>query len=245
MKTCEICQIPIEGKYGTGRFCSRKCSCTYSSRLNRLEKNKKIKESLSLSRPLQFVEKSCLYCETTFQKSWGRRNQKFCSKQCSSQSAGANPETQQKIREARIKSIEEGNVGFGIKCLFDGIRCDSVLEYAFLKWYKNKHPNSKIVRYPGKIDSHGIIFIPDFLIDDKIIVEVKYRKDAVGYKLGSKWSGYIELQEIKKEILYSLNPENIWFTDETCGQKFYRDCLNEVKSQNYSMNNSFIIDTIA
>lgn len=231
MKTCEVCQITIEKKYGSGRFCSRKCSCSYSSRVNRLEKNKKIKESLLLSHPPQYIKKICSHCGIDFQKTISKRNQKFCSKQCSSQSTNGNSETQQKIREARLRAIENGNIGFGIRCSFDGIRCDSVLEYAFIKWHKERHPNAKITRYAGKIESHGIVFIPDFLIDDKIIVEVKYRKEAINYRLGSKWSNYIELQEKKKEILYSLNPKNIWFTDETCGQKFYRDCLKEVKSQ--------------
>jgi hypothetical protein len=230
METCEVCQIAIEKKYGSGRFCSRKCSCTYTSRLNRSEKNKKISEGLSSSRPARFVEKSCERCGTLCRKPWNRRSQRFCSRQCSSQSTGANPETQQKIREARLQAIENGNVGFGIRCSLDGVRCDSALEYAFIKWYKERHPNARITRYSGRIESHGIVFIPDFLIDDKIVVEVKYRKEAISYRLGSKWSGYIELQEKKREILESLGSGYIWFTDETCGQKFYRQCLNEVKN---------------
>ena len=232
MGTCEVCQIKMENKFGSGRFCSRKCSCTYTSRLKRSEKNEKISKSLNASRPPRFIEKSCENCKNLFKKSWNRRNHKFCSRKCSSSATNANVETKQKIREARIHAIENGNIGFGIRCEFDGIRCDSALEYAFIKWYKQKNPDSKISRYPGKIESHGIVFIPDFLIDDHIVVEVKYRKEAINYRLGTKWSGYIELQDKKQEILKSLNTEYIWFTDATCGQKFYRQCLKEVKDNN-------------
>jgi hypothetical protein len=227
MKTCECCQKEHDGSYGAGRFCNRSCAAKYVSNQNREDKNQKIGKSLN--KRARFAEITCDACKQTVTKPWNRRKHRFCSKKCSVAYNSQDLEIKQKIRDARCKAIENGNIGFGIRCTFEGLRCDSALEYAFLKWYKQDHPNASIKRYAGKIESQGITFIPDFIIDDSIVVEVKYRKEAINYRLGSKWSGYIELQDKKKEILSSLGTDFIWFTDETCGQKFYRQCLKEVK----------------
>ena len=43
---CENCSIQHDGKYGRGRFCSRKCASAFSSNKNKNLKNKKISDSL-------------------------------------------------------------------------------------------------------------------------------------------------------------------------------------------------------
>lgn len=44
--SCELCGTEHNGDYGSGRFCSQKCSRSYSSRLKREEVNKKVSETL-------------------------------------------------------------------------------------------------------------------------------------------------------------------------------------------------------
>lgn len=43
---CENCAQEHDGSYGSGRFCSSKCARSFSSKNNRLDKNKKISISL-------------------------------------------------------------------------------------------------------------------------------------------------------------------------------------------------------
>jgi protein-arginine kinase activator protein McsA len=44
--TCEKCSNPVEGTYGSGRFCSSSCARSFSSLSNREEKNRKISNKL-------------------------------------------------------------------------------------------------------------------------------------------------------------------------------------------------------
>ena len=68
--------------------------------------------------------------------------------------------------------------------------------------------------------------MPDFIIDDKIIVEVKYTISYVGEKLSEKWKTYVSSQEAKKKLL--SNQEHLWITEKDIGSKFYRECLKEI-----------------
>lgn len=46
MKNCENCDKEHDGTFASGRFCSKKCSRSYSSSIKREERNKKISQSL-------------------------------------------------------------------------------------------------------------------------------------------------------------------------------------------------------
>jgi len=46
MKTCENCGSDHEGKYGSGRFCSTKCSRGFSTKAKRSEINEKVSKKL-------------------------------------------------------------------------------------------------------------------------------------------------------------------------------------------------------
>jgi predicted nucleic acid-binding Zn ribbon protein len=217
---CENCNKEHNGKYASGRFCSEKCAKGFSTKDKRQEINKKISQKLSY--PL--IIKTCERCKTEFIVK--KKNQRFCSNRCARIGHITTSETKNKLSILRIKSIEAGNVGYGIKCNFEGTRCDSALEYAFCKWYKLKNPDSKIDRYKGFIEYKGIRFQPDFLIDNKIVVEVKFNK--IGYQLNKKWKHYIESQKLKKEALDKIE-NSLWITNDDIGYKFYSNCLNEIK----------------
>lgn len=47
MKTCENCNIEIDGSFGSGRFCSKKCASSFSTKEKRKEINEKVKEKLT------------------------------------------------------------------------------------------------------------------------------------------------------------------------------------------------------
>lgn len=86
-----------------------------------------------------------------------------------------------------------------------------------------------MIRYPGKFVTETITFIPDFLIDDKIVVEVKYETNAISRLLSKKWTNYIESQATKRNVLESSGRPFIWFTNKMCDERFYRECIKEVK----------------
>ena len=60
MRACEKCNISHDGKYGSGRFCSQKCSRSFSTSSKRKEINEKVSKSFSEKRIL--IEKACLIC---------------------------------------------------------------------------------------------------------------------------------------------------------------------------------------
>lgn len=88
---CENCEIEHDGKFGSGRFCCKKCSTSFSSNKNKEIKNSKI--SLSLKGRYIGLENSwytsgklsepkldiCPICKSTFNKSYSKT---YCSKLC-------------------------------------------------------------------------------------------------------------------------------------------------------------------
>ena len=218
---CECCNQLIDGSYGSGRFCSSKCARSFSTKSKRGEINEKVKKKLSLPP----AKKTCKGCSALFETK--RKSQNFCKRQCAITFNNADPSVKEKLREARFREIEKGNVGYGIKTELEGIRCDSALEYAFLKWYKGFHPTSKIERFKGFLEGEGIKYQPDFIIDDKIIVEVKYTTSYIGDSLSEKWKTYVSTQEAKKKLLSAH--EFMWVTEKDVGVRFYRKCLDEIK----------------
>ena len=187
------------------------------------EVSKKSRNTFICKNCQEFIECICPFCKNKFKCVHKR---KFCSRDCVRRSYITSDKTKKKLSLLRIKSIENGNVGYGIRCNFEGIRCDSALEYAFCKWYKLNHPNAKIKRYKGFIEFEGHKYIPDFLIDDKIIVEVKYNKQ-LGYNLLKKWKEYQTSQVFKRKALENRN--SLWITQSDIGDSFYRQCLREIK----------------
>lgn len=46
MKLCETCHNQHDGNFGSGRFCCKKCACSYSTKNSRHEINQKVKNAL-------------------------------------------------------------------------------------------------------------------------------------------------------------------------------------------------------
>jgi hypothetical protein len=223
---CENCNIENNGKYGSGRFCGSKCARSFSTKLKRKEISEKVSKTFTLK--TNKLEKVCCICNKSFLLPWKKRHQKTCSRECGSKLGNSQEKKRESLRKSRIKEIEKGNIGFGKKCFLNGVRCDSALEYAFLKMYWRDNPNSKIERFKGFLQGKEIKYQPDFLIDDKIIVEVKYNTSYIGENLSSKWKHYVESQEEKLELLKNSGYDYLWITNDSIGNKFYRDALKEL-----------------
>jgi len=235
---CENCGVEHTGEYGSGRFCSSKCARGFSTKSKRKAINEKVGQKLSSRK--RWVEITCVSCKRKVKLPYQRRHQLAYSRSCSSTYTNSQPETKEKLRQARLKEISKGNIGYGIKCEYRGIRCDSALEYAFLKWYWQKNPNALIKRFKGCLEGDGFKYQPDFIVDDKIIVEVKYDTAYIGDRLNEKWQGYVERQAAKKELLRTSGYEYLWITNETLGNNFYREAIKEAKQKTCKTNQDVI-----
>ena len=75
---CEYCDKDHDESFGSGRFCSIRCSSGFSTKFNRLEINKKV--SLSLKRTPYVTICECIICQMKF--SVPGRSRKICSEDC-------------------------------------------------------------------------------------------------------------------------------------------------------------------
>ena len=223
---CENCNCDHKGEYGSGRFCSSKCARGFSTSKKRKEINAKVSKKLKYPD----VTKQCPICGISFTRNWKGRTQKTCSLSCGSKLTNSSPEVREKHSKARIKAIEEGKIPFGYTGYYKTIRYDSGLELAFLKKFDIENDITKIKRFKGYLsDESGKKYQPDFIIDNKTIVEVKYEKDKVKYSMQDKWKSYIKDQEWKKSLLEKSEYDYIWETNMTIGMKLYGDTLKELR----------------
>ena len=76
---CENCLKDIDGSFGSGRFCTRSCACTFVSRQNRKIKNKKVSNTLTKEK----IEKSCPVCDSIFYVTESKKHKIYCTTSCS------------------------------------------------------------------------------------------------------------------------------------------------------------------
>ncbi len=186
---CENCEIEHDGKFGSGRFCCKKCSTSFSSNKNKEIKNSKI--SLSLKGRYIGLENSwytsgklsepkldiCPICKSTFNKSYSKT---YCSKLCYLDDKNL-------LYRNNGKGGYRKGSGIGKKGWYKGYWCDSSWELAFVIY--NLEHNIKFERnkegyeYLYKNELHK--YYPDFILEDGTLLEIKgYEtdKDKEKYK---------------------------------------------------------------
>jgi len=118
MKICENCNNEHEGTYGSGRFCSTKCSRGFSTKAKRIEINEKISDKLT-GHGNENVKINCCHCGKEFEKPWHKRNQLSCSRTCASKFKWNNEEYRNNISLINSKIAKQkhadGNTSFGWK----------------------------------------------------------------------------------------------------------------------------------
>jgi len=116
MKHCENCGVEHDGTYGSGRFCSTKCSRGFSTKAKRKEINKKISDSLQ-KLGHDNVILICQHCKKSFEVVWSKRNQKFCSRSCNSieqnSKRSITDDTKNKISESLKEAYRNGKKVYG------------------------------------------------------------------------------------------------------------------------------------
>ena len=89
---CECCGKKHNGRYATGRFCSKKCACSFSTKSKRKEINKKVSERIKkkiMNRVPEYIKngkKKCTMCLETkllsefYKNGKGYRVHSYCKK---------------------------------------------------------------------------------------------------------------------------------------------------------------------
>lgn len=178
-KTCPICgQRFFESytKYTLSEFCSRKCSCTYSSKLKREERNRKISTSLKEKykssevkrRKLKIYDPAyCVSCGKELTRNQIQAGNKTCSLKCGSLCAN---KTKHKNRTVFV----ENGQGRSRSGYWKGFFCNSTYELVYYI-YMSEHGykierNQKVYEYEWNGSKR--LYYPDFIVNDKL-VEIK------------------------------------------------------------------------
>ena len=199
MIICEFCNLEHDGSYASGRFCSKKCSTSFSSNVNKNIKNLKISKSLSGRRvgaTLKYIkpllEINCKMCNILIYTR--NSNRKFCSVKCSREYTKGKPNTKLTSEEWSIinkRSYINGNnfVSGGTTkwYVFNGFKVQGTYELRTLKilisWkerklIKNFSYTLDRFQYIG-LDNKQHSYNPDFKIinldDSFYYIEVKGR----------------------------------------------------------------------
>lgn len=192
MKSCENCGNEHAGNYGSGRFCSTKCSRGFSTKAKRTEINERISNSMKGSGN-GIVKLTCNNCETEFEIGWNKRNQNTCSAKCAGElrwkDENYRSNIESKLRELcsteekrnRLRDIGRKG-GFGTKGITSsGTRYESLIEKSCFEYLENmqiKFEAHKPIPNSSKISDI-------YLIELNIWIEV----DGINREAKKKWIG--------------------------------------------------------
>jgi len=231
MKICEKCNIEHNGSYASGRFCSAKCSRSFSTSIKRKEINQKVKNTwekkdfLEKKRSHDWLEKgiirNCKFCNIEFQAK--RCHQISCSRNCVRINHNKFLTEEQKLEISKKMSLhtkarhERGDkVGWTTRAKF----APSYPELIAIRFF-----NSNNISYIREL-CVGRYFVDFALLEHKIAIEIDgqqhnkperiksdERKDALLKKEGwkvfrIKWPNNNIIDGLKK-ILQTMQSLNI------------------------------------
>lgn len=159
MKICENCNKKHNGKYGSGRFCSVKCSRSFSTKAKRSLINESVSKKLLNNQPK--IKKICPQCLLEFEVSPSRKKQKCCSTSCATKLRGG-WNNHDKVNWSEVNK----------KTYADGRR---IINGGTTKWYDYKG-----IRIQGTFELRTCQIL-DIWKYYNIIKDWEYTKDRVEY----------------------------------------------------------------
>lgn len=219
MYTCENCKLDHDGTYGSGRFCSKQCARSFSTKHKREEINKKVSNTLTGSGNGS-VKLVCKNCGREFEVSWNKRHQNSCTVKCSSELRWEDDEYRNNII-SKLKekySIEENRNrlrdigrkgGFGTKGITKGgNRYESLVEKSCYEYLEDNdilfEPHKRIPN-SSKISDIYLVILDKWIEIDGINRE--YRKKWLGKNYDywiEKINHYIS-EGLDYEIVYNVD----------------------------------------
>lgn len=167
MSNCENCKEPILIKYGSGRFCTEKCSRSFSTSKNREDINKKISLGFIKKRSYNKI-KICVSCKLEFEVDYKSRDRSCCSRKC----VGVLGGSAKKSNTSKMGGIRDGGgrsrnfeyvslSGERMKLNIEEIEIAKILDSSNLRWKRN-YNGFAYLNTSGEIRR----FYPDFYIKD-------------------------------------------------------------------------------
>jgi hypothetical protein len=211
---CENCGNEHDGTYGSGRFCSVKCSRGFSTKAKRKEINERVSKTLTIN-PYIII---CKECKGSFQTK--RKNRIFCSVKCARNFKFNDPGFIEKISKSlritykdpekrkRLRDVGRKG-GFGRRGFTkDGTRYESLLEKQCFEYLEKE----KIIFEPHKNIPNSSKVSDVYLVEQDLWIEI----DGIDREKRKKWLGkdyeyWLDKLEIYKreklnyKIVYNLN----------------------------------------
>lgn len=166
---CNNCECEHNGSYSSGRFCSVKCARGFSTKNKREQIGEKISLALK-GRGNPKIILNCKNCKNDFEVCWTKRNQKFCSKQCSNLFQSGKSKLSGIFRKKGSGGLREGGGrtksliyvkldGSYVKLNSQEIRLVKIFDLLKIDWIRN----TKGFKYID-LDKSEHLFYPDFYL---------------------------------------------------------------------------------
>lgn len=210
---CENCGNSHNGIYGSGRFCSKKCSHSFSTKNNREKINKKIGETIQKKYPK--IKKKCKWCEKSFKVKQSKKQQQTCSRSCAVKLRLSTPEAKNKLSEHFSKIAKERYE-----------RGDETIG-----WQSLKTEMSKPEKFTKKwLEEKNLTFIKDHKVG-RYFIDFAFIKEKVALEIDGKQHTFPERKKSDKKKDIFLR-EKGW---KIIRVKFYGfKNLKEIKGKIYS-----------
>lgn len=173
MSNCEYCGKEHDGKYGSGRFCSKSCARAFSTKEKRFEINKKVSQALRNKKLLNSsysIMHQCPVCKKKFYTK--NRKAIYCSRQCACMD-----------RKGKGGGYRKGS-GRSKSGWYKGFWCDSTYELGYLIYCLDNGFDIKRntqyfnYEYDGKVHK----YLPDFIVNNEYIEIKGYHTKVVDIK---------------------------------------------------------------
>ncbi len=209
MKTCENCGTDHIGNYGSGRFCSSKCSRGFSTKAKRSEINTKVSDKMK-GKECWSKGKTGIFSKETLEKM--SRSQKKYHKDNPGEASRRNSRPCSEEKKKKLSLVNSGKTGGyrerggrGKQGWYKGIFCNSSWELAYVIFCKDSkiyiERNKQGFEYTYEDKNHK--FYPDFIVEGKYI-EVKGYYDKKTKEKISQFPHEIELID-KENIRFYID----------------------------------------
>ena len=218
--------IHKDGREYRRKFCSRKCANSHSWSEEKRSKHSEIAKKLPTYKPAKLVERTCP-CGKKFMVRPCLKK-KYCCHPCSAN---------YRLKYPGVGGYREGS-GRSKSGYYRGIYCGSTYELCWAIYHLDN--NIAFKRFEGVLERDGLKYVPDFLVGDKEIVEIKGywtekvdRKkelaESLGYSVKIMYKDdltamfkYVEDQygTRKFQTLYDDHKPNYFGICRNCGKEF-------------------------
>lgn len=216
---CERCGKVMTERWGSGRFCSRKCANSHTQSeecKQKISKTVNSKEYTLRKNNILEYEKSpnrCPICGKIL--SYDQRYNKVCSFECSKKYNS----------DKMLKKISSGELHITVRKrykygIYKGIHCDSSWELAFVMYlfdhgveFKRNIKESFLYYYKGSYH----YFFPDFIINDEYYELKGYESEQTGAKIK-----YFPKNKVLHVLYYKELKRYIDYAIDTYGKDYYK-----------------------